>query len=108
MAIENWRKTINGYFVSDLGRIKSPKGKLLRLRKTTLGYCQIRINKKEYLIHRLVAMAFISNPKNKPEVNHIDTDPANNIIDNLQWVTHQENCSHSIPINRKKRKYLGK
>src|SRR5690606_3541376 len=48
-------------------------------------------NQRWYAIHRLVAMAYVPNPNNKPEVDHIDNDPDNNHYTNLQWVTHQEN-----------------
>jgi DNA-binding transcriptional regulator YiaG len=47
-------------------------------------------------VHRLVAKTFISNPKDKPEVNHIDNDPTNNHVSNLEWVTRGENVSHAI------------
>jgi len=48
------------------------------------------------LVSRLVAEAFIPNPENKPEVDHIDTNPFNDRADNLRWVTHQENCMNPL------------
>ena len=47
-------------------------------------------------IHRLVAIHFIPNPKNKPEVNHKDENPLNNYIDNLEWFTSRENIEYSL------------
>lgn len=63
------------------------------------GYNQITLQKngqkKYYKIHRLVAETFINNPKNLPEVNHIDGNKQNNTVDNLEWVTTSENQLHS-------------
>ena len=55
---------------------------------------------KEYRVHRLVAIAFIENPMNKPVVNHIDCNRSNNNSTNLNWCTIQENNQHTINMGR--------
>ena len=111
---EIW-KDIKGYEglyqVSNLGRVKSLERKVLRSEgeyrtiserilkpQTTLrGYQRIGLHykgiNKLFRIHRLVAQAFIPNPDNKPEVNHIDGKTSNNRVDNLEWVTAAQNFS---------------
>ena len=53
------------------------------------------LDRKLHLVHILVAKAFIPNPENKPFVDHINTDKANNNIENLRWATMSENCRNS-------------
>lgn len=57
---------------------------------------------KMKLAHRMILEAFeVPNPENKPHVNHIDNDPTNNFIENLEWCTHTENMQHMIKCGRK-------
>ncbi|MGL5456756.1 MAG: HNH endonuclease [Citrobacter telavivensis] len=50
--------------------------------------------RKQYKVHRLVAIQFLPNPEDKPQVNHKDGNPANNHKDNLEWTTARENINH--------------
>lgn len=94
------------YAISSLGNYKRIKP-FERIRKSSPnsdGYprAMITINgkQKHLSIHRLVAKAFIANPENKLEVNHIDFDRTNNDVDNLEWCTRSENIAHTVAHNR--------
>ena len=76
------------YLISNKGNIYSLiKKKILKQVVDRLGYCNIGFghNKERFKVHRLVAEAFIPNPNNLPEVNHIDCDKTNNCVKNLEW-----------------------
>lgn len=110
---EIW-KDIEGYEglyqVSNLGRVKSLdrlgatgyklKGKMRKLWYIKQGYQRVGLNKDShkinYLVHRLVAQAFIPNKENKPFINHKNGIKDDNGVDNLEWCTDEENQSHAI------------
>jgi hypothetical protein len=87
------------YFVSNLARFKNSKGIIMENYKIPKsGYISITIQKNKYFLHRLVASTFIQNIDNKPAVNHIDGCKTNNNVNNLEWVTIQENNQHNYNI----------
>jgi hypothetical protein len=103
--MEIWKKVNEFYQVSNLGRIishKFSKEKILKPGKHSGGYQRIdmRYDGKthRFLIHRIVAQAFIPNPLNKPEVNHLNGNKQDNNDWNLIWSTSKENTIHSINI----------
>ena len=105
---EIW-KSINGYRsmyeVSNLGRVKSlhfGKAIILKDRLLPSGYKRVALNEKRLVthcsIHRLVAIAFVPNPNNLPQVNHIDGDKRNNVASNLEWCDARHNQLHAISL----------
>jgi len=108
--IEIW-KDINGYQglykVSTFGNVKTPRGKITKGWFVNGKYKKVRLYKngtrKDFYLHRLVAIAFLDNPQNKSDVNHKDSNPENNHLSNLEWCTHQENIQHASRNNRLKR-----
>ena len=87
------------YFVSNLGRFKNSSGIIMDNYKVNEnGYIRVFIYNKTYTLHRLIAFAFLENSENKEQVNHIDGNKLNNCVNNLEWVTNQENQIHKFKI----------
>jgi hypothetical protein len=129
--IEVWKeiKGLEGFYeISNLGRVKSisrvvkssiqkngfriTKEKIKPSQNNGNGYLQlyVQINNKRkiYYTHRLVALAFIPNPNNKPEVNHINGDKSDNRVENLEWCTRKENINHAFDLGLMKNRKTGK
>ena len=93
-----------GYKISNTGEIILPNGKIAKQYVSSSGYKTIWIhingkrNNHPMLVHRLVAEAFIPNPENKPEVNHIDCNKCNNWVGNLEWCTRKDNVHYAISL----------
>lgn len=99
VIIENIINNDKEYFVSNLGRFKNSSGIIMDNYKVNEnGYIRVFIYNKTYALHRLIALAFISNLENKEHVNHIDGIKLNNCVSNLEWVTNQENQLHKFKI----------
>lgn len=76
--------------------------KLLCKHVNSDGYCTVKLrDNKQHPVHRLVAEAFVDNPNNFPEVDHIDADRRNNNYTNLRFVTHRENVKHTIELGNR-------
>ena len=124
---EIWRDIVGFeglYQISNFGRVKSlpkftysrgypqlRKEKILKPGYTGKNRCYATVilnDGKGYKVHRLVAQAFIPNPDNLPQVNHIDENPFNNHADNLEWCTNQYNVAYSAkPLSVAHKKKIG-
>lgn len=102
--MEQWR-SVPGYEglyeVSSEGRVRNAKGYVMSPGTNERGYKRLALwrrgaGSKEFKVHRLVAMAFLPNPDDLPEVNHKDLDKANNALSNLEWVDHIGNHVHCL------------
>lgn len=102
------------YQISSFGNVKSfprkgtqtRKERILKFKKDKKGYFFVHLSKnniqKSIKIHRKVAILFIPNPLNKPQINHIDGNKQNNKLENLEWCTNGENQLHAYKIGLQK------
>ena len=109
MEIEGY----SNYLIYDDGRVWSKNtNKFLTPLISKKGYYRVALykNNKSFRpgIHRLVALHYIDNPENKPEVDHIDRNKSNNNINNLRWVTSLENCDNRNKPSNTGYKYIRK
>ena len=116
---EIW-KDIEGYEglyqISNLGRVKSlgnnktRKEKILKSSKNTNGYLLVNLHKegkqKHYYIHRLVVIAFIPNPDNLSQVNHINEDKTDNRVENLEWCDSKYNLNYGTRTEKTQKPIL--
>ena len=110
--VEVW-KDIEGfeglYRVSNLGNVEAlnfrGKGerKMLKKTLTAQGYEKVALKKRPYLVHRLVAQAFIDNPENMPMINHKDEVKTNNCMTNLEWCDAKYNSNYGTARERSRR-----
>lgn len=100
-------KCLTRYVYRGVGRNGTPinqrvDAKILSLHTTKTGYHSVMLHKdgrtRRYLVHRLVAQAFIDNPNNSPEINHKDGNRKNNLVDNLEWCNRSENILHASRV----------
>lgn len=110
---EIWKDILGyegNYQISNLGNVKNIKtGRILKGRLDKYGYYRVILYKrliryKNFQIHRLVAMAFIENPNDKPQVDHINTIRTDNRVENLRWVTYKENNLNPITMEKYRNK----
>ena len=125
IAVKEIWKNIAGfedYMVSNTGKVKSKARlsrqnhrlpeRILSQHYNSSGYryvdCVNDFGRKHLLVHRLVAKAFVNNPRNLNEVDHIDTNKDNNCADNLRWCTHSENHLNHLTVELKRQINTGK
>jgi len=115
---EVWKEIPNfdDYMISNLGKVKSFKqnsDRILKPGTDNHGYYYVvltnnngkKVHKK---IHRMLAEAFIENPDNLPNVDHLDTQRLNNDLSNLRWASHSQNCyNQNKKISKSSSKYKG-
>lgn len=115
--METW-KTLDGvvengdnYSISTIGNVKNNKGLIMKHHTLKNGYHRIDLRKsgkpKHYFVHKLVALAFLLNPDNKLEADHIDRNKNNNTLENLRWCNKSENLQNQAKRKDCSSQYIG-
>ena len=93
-------RSVGGVVSCGLGRMRGYKSRILTPQVNNKGYLRICMCGKYWLIHKLVAQAFVPNPDNYPIVNHKDENRQNNCADNLEWCTYKYNSNYGTIKNK--------
>lgn len=89
--------TVDDYIITENGEvINKHNNRPVKPQKNNKGYLRVSIGKKLVFVHRLVALQYVPNPDNLPQVNHKDGNKLNNNYKNLEWVSNQVNRTHAV------------
>lgn len=98
---EEWKHINDKYEISSFGNIRNINShKIVYTEISNNGYFRFRLNHKWHKVHRLVAFAFLENPKNGQIIDHIDFNRLNNNVNNLRWCDAKENSINRKSINK--------
>ena len=98
-------KDFPNYFIDRMGNVYNKNGYKLKQEVLKNGYVRVSLSNnivkhKHFLVHRLVALTFIPNPNNYPQINHKDYNKQNNRLENLEWCSPLQNLDYSDIINK--------